>query len=53
MTCLIAASSGNWPAIARFISQPVMIRRLISLVPSKMRLMRESRYARSAGYSST
>ncbi len=30
-------------AIARFMSQPVMIRRLISLVPSKMRLIRASR----------
>ena len=39
----MAASSGNCPAMARFISHPVMIRRLISLVPSKMRLMRESR----------
>ena len=31
------------PLMARFISQPVMISRLISLVPSKMRLMRASR----------
>ena len=44
---------GNCPVMARFISQPVMIIRLISFVPSNMRLMRESRYGRSAGYSST
>jgi len=35
-----------------FISMPGMSMRLISLVPSKMRLMRESRYARHTGYSS-
>ena len=40
---LIACMSGNWPAIARLMRNPVMMRRLISLVPSKMRLMRESR----------
>ena len=40
---LIAPSNGSCPLIARFISQPVMIMRLISLVPSKMRLMRASR----------
>ena len=33
----------NWPLIARFSRNPVMIRRLISFVPSKMRLMRASR----------
>ena len=37
---LMAGISGSLPDIARFISQPVMMRRLISLVPSKMRLMR-------------
>ena len=37
---------------ARFISIWMISMRLISLVPSKMRLMRESRYARQTGYSS-
>jgi hypothetical protein len=40
---LIAGISGNWPLIARFSRNPVMISRLISFVPSKMRLMRASR----------
>ena len=40
---LIAASNGTCPAMARFMSHPVMMRRLISLVPSKMRLILESR----------
>ena len=43
MTRLMAAISGSLPLIARFIIHPVMIRRLISFVPSKMRLMRASR----------
>jgi len=43
ITFLIAAIKGNWPRCARFISHPVTMRRLISLVPSKMRLMRASR----------
>src|ERR1039458_4784117 len=46
---LIAASSGNWPATARFISQPVMINRLISLVPSKIRSTLGRGYAVEAG----
>ena len=40
---LMAGMSGNWPVMARFNRNPVMISRLISFVPSKMRLMRASR----------
>jgi hypothetical protein len=43
ISLLMAGSSGSWPDIARFIRNPVMMSRLISLVPSKIRLMRESR----------
>ena len=43
ITLPMAGSSGNRPCIARFSRNPVMMSRLISLVPSKMRLMRESR----------
>ena len=35
--------SGNCPDIARYSRKPVITSRLISLVPSKMRLTRESR----------
>ena len=38
-----AGSSASLPVMARFISMPGMSMRLISFVPSKMRLMRESR----------
>ena len=38
-----AATSGNCPRCARFSSVPVPSSRLISLVPSQIRLMRESR----------
>ena len=44
-----ASPDGELPPIERM---PGMSRRLISLVPSKMRLMRESRRMRSAWYSS-
>src|SRR5580704_3037237 len=40
---LIAGMRANWPDMARFSRKPVMMSRLISLVPSKMRLMRASR----------
>ena len=40
---LMAGSSASCPLMARFSNHPVMMRRLISLVPSKMRLTRESR----------
>ena len=43
ITFLMAGSSASCPLMARFSSHPVMMRRLISLVPSKMRLTRESR----------
>ena len=38
-----AAMSGSWPLSARRISMPGISRRLISLVPSKMRFTRASR----------
>ena len=43
VTLVIAATSGKRPRCARRRRRPGMSRRLISLVPSKMRLMRESR----------
>src|SRR5260370_720457 len=46
---MAAGISGSCPPMARFISIWMMSMRLISLVPSKMRLMRESRYARHTG----
>ena len=46
---MAAGISGSWPPMARFISIWMMSMRLISLVPSKMRLTRESRYARQTG----
>ena len=53
ISCLLAAMRGKPPFIARFISHAVIIRRLISLVASKIGLLRASRYARSTGYSCT
>ncbi|MNY28660.1 hypothetical protein D3C86_1626480 [compost metagenome] len=41
----------SWPFMARFSSISTTSKRLISLVPSKMRLIRLSRYARSIGAS--
>ena len=38
-----AGRSASFPAIARFINMPGINMRLISFVPSKIRLMRESR----------
>ena len=43
MSFLIADISGSWPLMARFSRKPVISRRLISFVPSKMRLTRTSR----------
>ena len=43
ITALAAFTRPSWPRWARLRSMPVMSMRLISLVPSKMRLMRESR----------
>ncbi len=43
ISALIAGSSASLPDTADFRIQPLMISRLISFVPSKMRLMRESR----------
>ncbi len=47
-----ASNSGSAPFIVRLSSIPAISIRLISLVPSKIRFTRWSRYARSTGYSS-
>src|SRR3954465_8023622 len=46
---LAAEIIGSVPLTARFASMPGISRRLISLVPSKIRFTRASRYCRSAG----
>ena len=43
ISVFIAGTSASLPEIADLIIQPLIISRLISLVPSKIRLMRESR----------